>query len=309
MAEETIARALAQISLTQLRHFLAVAEQLHFGRAAAQLGLSQPPLSKSIALLEQRLQLQLFQRDKRNVVLTPAGRVLQREAQSLLDHTIRLQSVMKGVSEGKRGDVFLGTVPFALFGVVPSLVRTFRKSHPDVSVTLSEGHTGAVIAGVREGKFDFGVAWSSVRSKGLATHTLAKGGFIAALAEGDPLLASSSVTMAELAERAMILPSRKQSPHHHDIILAEFDAAGHSPHIAFEVPSIMSQLGYVASGLGVAIVPYSAVDIPNVGVQFRPILNFQRECHLTLIWSDRMMSEASRQFLDMVRAYTQAVTK
>lgn len=250
------------------------------------------------------MQLLLFQRDKRNVVLTQAGRVLQREAQSLVDHTTRLQTVMKGVSEGKSGDIFIGTVPFALFGIVPNLVRIFRRTHPDVSLTLSEGHTGAVIAGIREGKFDFGVAWSSPRSVGLASHTLAKGGFVAALPVGDPLAGKPSIMMADLADRPMILPSRKQSPHHHDIILAEFDASGHSANIAFEVPSIMSQLGYVASGLGTAIVPYSAVDIPNVDVQFRRIIDFRRECHLTLIWADQTMSEASMRFLEMVHAST-----
>lgn len=301
MASDLPPGALARLSLVQLRYFVAVAEELHFGRAAKRLGLSQPPLSKNIQALEENLNLQLFQRDKRNVLLTPAGRVLLQEARGLLQHAQRVRSIMQGVSEGTRGEIFIGTVPFALFGTLPRLVREFRRKSPDVSVTLAEGHTGAVIAGVIEGRFDFGVAWSTPLSGGVPSYTLLKGGFVAALEEDDPLVRKSAIHLADLAGRPLILPSRVHSPHHYDIILSEFNGAGVSPQIAFEVSTIMSQLGYVASGLGTAIVPYSAIDIPSLDVRFRNILDFKRECHLTLVWSDRIMSEASRGFLDMVQ--------
>jgi len=293
--------ALARLSLLQLRYFVAVAEELHFGRAAKRLGLSQPPLSKNIQALEQNLNLQLLQRDKRNVELTSAGRVLLQEARGLLAHAQRVRSIMHGVSDGTQGEVYIGTVPFAMFGTLPKFIRQFRRTSPSVSVSIEESHTGSVIAGVIDGRFDFGVVWSSPLSGHVQSHTLVKGGFVAAMPTDDPLLHKSALHLADLKDRPLVLPSRQVSPHHHDIILSEFNRAGIVPRIATEVSAIMSQLGYVASGLGTAIVPYSAIDVPNLDVRFRNILDFQRECHLTLVWSERVLGEASRRFLDTVR--------
>ena len=290
------------INFTRLRYFVAVAQELHFGRAARRLGISQPPLTKHIQALEQLYGTALFERTRRSVNLTPAGAVLLAEAKNLLAHAERVSHVMQGAGAGALENLFLGCVPYALFGALPAYVRGFREVHPDTNIVLAEGHTASVLGGVGEGRFDFGVVWKNHGTIGLSEHPIVAGGFVAALPDGHRLLEKPAVALADLAEEPLILPSRQHSPYHHDQFIAAFVAIGVTPKIDYEIPTILSQLGFVASGLGIALVPHIARRMSNLGVGFRPIVDGDVQYKLLLVWNEERLTAPGRHFLDFARA-------
>jgi DNA-binding transcriptional LysR family regulator len=290
----------AALNLTRLRYFVAVAQELHFGRAASRLGISQPPLTTHIQALELQVGAKLFTRTKRMVSLTAAGRLLLAEATQLLDHAERVTHVMQGLRKGELGSLFLGCVPFGLFSVLPAIARAFRLSHPGVSLVVTEGHTTEIITEVAEDRLDFGLVWKNVNDRRLGTCPVLEGRFIAALPADHFLLEVEELSLEDLALQPLILPSRKISPYHYDQILAAFTSAGMVPRIEYEVPMILSQLGFVASGFGIAITPSFAKRFTGLGVEFREIKQEMPPVLLSLIWSTRQISDSVARFIDVV---------
>ncbi len=288
-------------NITQLKYFVAVAEELHFGHAAQRLGMSQPPLSKHIKALETAYGTQLLVRTKRSVKLTPAGQVLLAEARSLLHHADRVGHVMQGAATGNLSNIFLGSVPFALFEAVPAIVQGFRRTAPGVNIVLSEGHTASVMSGVETGNLDFGVVWKNHGDTDFQELAIVSGGFMAALPPSHPLLARPVIDLADLASEPLVVPSRQHSPFHHDRLIASFVDAGLSPKIEYEIPMILSQLGFVASGMAIALVPHVARRLDTFGVEFRPVRDLDAEYKLLLIWREENLSASGRKFLEFVR--------
>jgi len=289
------------LNLTRLRYFVAVAQELHFGRAAARLGLSQPPLTMHIQALEQQIGTQLFSRTKRKVSLTVSGRILLAHATQLLDHAERVTHVMQGVSTGELGNLFLGCVPFALFHVLPSIARRFRELHPGINIVLSEGHTTDVIKGVSEGRLDVGLVWKNLDAPELGDLPVLECRFVAALQEGHRLAAAKRVSLEDLAAEPLILPSRKISPYHYDQVLASFAQRGLVPQIAYEVPMILSQIGFAASGFGIALTPSVARRFSSIGVTFREIDVVMAPVLLSLVWSKQRESDSVVRLREVVR--------
>jgi DNA-binding transcriptional LysR family regulator len=292
----------ASLSLTRLRYFVAVAEELHFGRAAARLGLSQPPLTKQIQALEAQCGAPLFVRNRRKVTLTPVGRVLLDEARRLLDHAARVSHAIHGAGTGESGSLYLGCVPFALFHALPAIARQFRAANPNINLILGEDHTAEILKGVADGRLDFGLAWANRETPELDDLAVLSGRFVAALPEGHRLLARRKVSIAALGAEPLILPARHISPYHYSQFVAAFAAEGITPRIEYEVPTILSQLGYAASGFGVALVPEFARRFTGMGIAFRPISNPTPPVKLSLVWRRDRLSQAGHRFIAAVRA-------
>jgi LysR family transcriptional regulator, benzoate and cis,cis-muconate-responsive activator of ben and cat genes len=271
------------LSLKLLRSFVAVAEDLHFGRAARKLGLSQPPLSQHILVLEDEIGIRLFDRTRRSVALTAAGRLLYDEARGLLAHAERVRRVLDGCRSGASGRLSLGCAPSAVFGVLPPALARLRVQHPGLEIDISEAHTATILEQVADGTLDAGLAWDHPPHP-LAAQTVWRDAFVAALPAADPLARLDSLSLEDLAQEALILAPRRIAPRHFDMVIAAFASIGITPRIAHEHAPVFSQLGFVANGLGIALVPPFAAALPIPGVIYRPVAGLE-PVEICLVWN------------------------
>jgi DNA-binding transcriptional LysR family regulator len=288
--------ALRRLNLNHLRYFVAVAEELHFGRAARRLGISQPPLSLHIKALEQQIGAQLFTRIYRKIALTASGRILYRQAALLLDHARRVEFVMRGVAAGERGNLLLGCVPSAMYSILPKVMMQYRQRHPDIHLSLKEGYTHELMEDVADGRLDLGLLWGNARHPRLDVLPIMRKEFCAALPPDHPLSRRAMLSLDDLAGEPLILPPREVSPYHHDHIIHAFASRGHNPRIAYEVPTVLSQIGFVAAGFGIAIIPSLMRSFAASTVAVLPLQEPIAPVFLTMVWNAERDSRASRQF-------------
>lgn len=275
-----------RLNLTRLRYFVAVAQELHFGRAASRLGISQPPLSHHIQALEKEVGAKLLVRSSRRVSLTASGRILLDQASQLLEHAERVSHVMQGVGAGEFGDLFIGCVPSALYDVLPRVASAYRKAHPGVQLVLREGHTADLMRAITEGTLDAGLVWRSVAQPPLASQVVLKESFSAVVPVGHRFAKAKALSLKELASEPLILPPRKISPFHYDHILASFTRRGLHPRLEYEVATILSQIGFAASGFGIAIAPNFARKLATEGIAVVGIKEEMPPVILALVWNE-----------------------
>ena len=292
----------SHLDLRHLRYFVAGAEELHFGRAAERLGLSQPPLSEQIRRLEGMLGTELFQRTQRRVALTSSGRVLYEEAVKLIAHAQRVGAVMTAARSGSAGHLFLGCVPTGLFGALPAIMRATNNERGSLDVRVTEAHTAEIVAAVLDGSLDAGLVWEDRAPPGLAIRPLERVRFIAALKDAHPLAARKRVALSDLAPEPLVLSPREVTPHQFDRIHAGFHAAGLTPRVGQQARSIVAQLGFVASGLGYALVPAYARKLAIAGVTFVALHESLDSVPLSLIWDERRASSQLAAFRRQVEA-------
>ena len=275
-----------RLNLTRLRYFVAVAQELHFGRAASRLGMSQPPLSHHIQALEKEVGAKLLFRSSRRVSLTASGRILLDQASQLLEHAERVSHVMQGVGAGEFGDLFIGCVPSALYDVLPRVATAYRKQHPGVQLVLREGHTADLMQAITEGRLDAALVWRSVARPPLASQVVLKESFSAIVPTAHRFAKAKSLSLQDLASEPLILPPRKISPYHYDHILASFTQRGLHPRLEYEVATILSQIGFVASGFGIAIAPNFARKLATEGIVVIGIKEEMPPVMLSLVWNE-----------------------
>jgi DNA-binding transcriptional LysR family regulator len=295
-----------RLNLTRLRYFVAVAQELHFGRAARRLGISQPPLSLHIKALEQQIGVELFTRANRKVFLTAPGRILHQQAARLLDHARRVDQVMRGVGVGEFGELFIGCVPSVIYDVLPSILIRFRAQHPQVHLVLKEAHTMDVMDEVGDGRLDAGIVWGNFSDPSIGTQLIRREQFSAVIPIGHPLSRKKVVSLRDLSQEPLILPPRKSSPYHYDHILAAFGNQGLSPRIEYEIPAVLSQIGFVASGFGIAISPGVARRFAKKDVAIVPIADEMPPVLLSLVWSKERDSHACAQLREVTRELFEA---
>lgn len=272
------------LNLKLLRSFVAVAEDLHFGRAARKLGLSQPPLSQHILVLEEETGMRLFDRTRRSVALTAAGRLMYDQARGLLAHAERVRRVLEGSRSGASGRLSLGCVPSAMFGVLPPVLGQLRVLHPGIEIDLSEAHTATILEQVADGTLDAGLAWDSHPPNPLAAQTVWRDAFVAALPAAHSLARHDSLSLNDLAQEALIVAPRRIAPRHFDMVIAAFASTGITPRISHEHAPVFSQIGFVANGLGIALVPPFAAALPIPGVVYRPVAGLE-PVEISLVWN------------------------
>lgn len=248
------------MELRQLRYFLAVADELHFGRAAQKLHMSQPPLSVQVGRLEREAGVALFERTTRRVTLTPAGRHLQERARRIIDEVDDIRAEMRAYVDGLAGHLTAGFVSSANYTVLPEVVQLFRTRRPNVTLSLVPLTSGEQFARLREGSLDVGIvrdedprADSSPR---LSTQVVFEERLVACLPVGHPLAARSEVTPEEIVEVPMISYPRSLMPGYVDRVTATLGAAG-TMRVVEEVVHQETALGFVAAGLGTSILPES----------------------------------------------------
>jgi DNA-binding transcriptional LysR family regulator len=243
------------IELTHLRYFVAVAEELHFGRAAARLRLSQPPLTQQIQRLEERLGAPLFLRTTRKTELTAAGTALLTAARLVLEDARRAFEAARGAGRGEVGQVVIATPPSLMLGPLPRLVRAFRKAAPQVAVRLREMSTAAAAVELARGEADIGFLRGPRVPPGLVEQYRFTEPLAAILPRGHPLAGRRSVRLAQLAGEAFAFFPRRLGPEFHDELTGLCRAAGFEPRIGAEATQWTSVFALVEAGFGVTIAP------------------------------------------------------
>ena len=278
------------IELRLWRQFLAVAEELHFGRAALRLHMTQPPLTQAIAQLERLLGLRLFDRTKRSVALTPAGAALVSGVRDLLARAQALPALARAAAGGDVGRLRLAFVSTVGFDRLPAWVRAFRDAHPQVQLDLIEATGDVQLDLLARGEADAGFMLHSpgFAPAGLERVRVASEPLVLALPDQHPLAAAKPLRLqAVLAEPLVIFP-RRIVPSLYDAIFAMYHAAGRSPQVAQEAIQMQTIVNLVSAGLGVAWVPASVRQFQRTGVVYRDVQGTRGRavpgCETSLVW-------------------------
>ncbi|MES0874962.1 LysR family transcriptional regulator [Sinimarinibacterium thermocellulolyticum] len=276
------------MELRHLRYFVAVAETRHFTRAARALGIGQPPLSQQIQALERELGTPLFLRKPRAVTLTAAGEALLVDARRILRDAERAAEHVRRVARGESGRLRVGMINSAPFHpLIPRVIREYRRTYPQVALTLDEGPTPTLAAAVRDDVLDVAFVRPLLDSEpDLASEVVADEDMVVALPSGHPLARRAVVPLLALSIEPFVLFPRAVGAGLHDEILGACRAAGFSPRIVQEASQVTSIVNLVAAGLGVSIVPASMQQIHGDGVAYRPIRKPTPKARLSLIFRD-----------------------
>jgi DNA-binding transcriptional LysR family regulator len=288
------------MELRQLRYFVAVAETLHFGRAAARLHMSQPPLSRQIKSFEAELGTALFVRTSRGVRLSAAGNALLVDARRLLREADAISTGAHALGRGKVGSVRLGFISTAAYNVLPRVLPEFHRRRPGVRLHLQEATSDAQAAMLREGDLDAALVVPPLSEVGCAYRRLLREPLIAALPARRRW--PRRVPLATLASEPFILFPRKAGVGLYDLIVGFCRDAGFTPRIeqeAIQMPTIVS---LVAAGMGVALVPASLRDMRRTGVTYRPLAEAGPLMEVGLAWRSADAEPAVAAFVDHVIA-------
>jgi DNA-binding transcriptional LysR family regulator len=297
------------MELRHLRYFVAVAEELHFGRAARRLHITQPPLSQQIQLLERELGVKLFVRG-RKIQLTEAGRVFLEEGRRTLEVAERAARAARAAGAGAAARLRIGYPAATLFELVPTALRTLAERFPDVGVEAIAGHAGGLLSALHDDQLD--VAFLTMRahdSEAVCFRLLHREPLLLAMPDDHRLADRGPVALEDLFKEPMILLPRALDPIVHeylvDLVVADTPAA---PLIVHEAITLESAYSAVAARLGVAVVAESTARIMAVGgVAHRPFAPPQPVLELGVAWPHRRTSTAVRSFLVIVAELTAAL--
>ena len=298
----------ARIELRPWRQFLAVAEELHFGRAAQRLHMTQPPLTQAIAGLEAALEVRLFERTKRSVQLTPAGQALLAPVRDLLARAQALPAHARAAAAGEVGALRLAFVSTVGFALLPQWVRAFRQRHPGVRLELIEATGDVQLQALARGEIDAGFMLHSpgFAPPGLARLLIAPEPLVLALPEQHPLAAQASLRLGDVLAEPLVIFPRRIVPSLFDAIFGLYHAAGQSPQVAQEAIQMQTIVNLVSAGLGVAWVPDSVRQFQRTGVVYRsvevPAGLVLPGCETSLVWSAVQALPALDRFVTFLRA-------
>ncbi|KSD33697.1 LysR family transcriptional regulator [Pseudomonas aeruginosa] len=291
------------MELRHLRYFIAVAEELHFGRAAERLGISQPPLSQQIQALEEEIGARLFERTNRRVELTDAGRLFLDESRQVLALVDKAVLLARRAHLGELGELKIGFTSSAPFtSTIPSSIHAFRKAYPDVHLDLQEMSSRQVLKALLEESLQVGVIRPLALPDTVHWVELFREPLVAVLRADHPLAAGSEegLAIAALAEEPFVFFPRSYGTGLYDQVIALTRQAGFSPRIAQEASEAMTIIGLVSAGLGVSILPASFRRTRVDGVVYRTLSDPEATTAVWLVRRQRENSPLALSFIDLV---------
>lgn len=290
------------MELRHLRYFVAVAEELHFRRAAERLHMSQPPLSQQIRQLEEEVGAQLLVRNQRKVELTAAGVVFLERAREILDSVEDAARQARRVQRGEVGRLAVGFVGSAMYSFVPELLRGFRESAPDIALRLHELGTTEQLRQLEDGRLDVGFVRAPGRRPGLTLETVLEEQIVVALPDVHPLAQRPVLALGDLAGESLVLLTRAGSPGLRAALADALAELGGEERIAQEVAEMQTVIGLVAAGVGLSLVPESVRALVRHGVTYRPLADAAPVVRLAMAWRANDNSSVLRRFLAEARA-------
>jgi LysR family transcriptional regulator, benzoate and cis,cis-muconate-responsive activator of ben and cat genes len=274
------------IELRHLQYFLAVAEEQHFGRAAARLGIAQPPLSQQIQRLEAELGVALFDRTLRRAVLTAAGRALASRAPSVLEAASALRDDVREAARGATGVLRVGVGASAALGIIPEMIARYRARYPGVVVRLDD-HTSAPHGErLRQRLLDVALMRDPVPLAGMRTAIVREESLLAVVPDTHRLARRRTVRLADLCREPLVLFPRESSPVFHDVLYAAFARAGCIPRVVEQATEWPTVAGMVAAGIGLTVAPESVAVMPREGLVYLPLRDAEARTHLLAVSRD-----------------------
>lgn len=286
--------------LKQLRCFVAVGEDLHFGHAARRLNMTQPPLSRQIQMLEYALNVQLLLRTSRSVQLTPAGRALLADARRILALAENAASAAQRVSKGEAGLIKLGFTAASSYSFLPRLLAYARSELKDVEVELSEMVTIQQMDALREGRLDAGLVRTPMDEPGINSTRIARERLLLAVPRSHPFSSGPLRSLKDLAGEPFITFSPIQGRYFYELIAGILHRASVSVKYVQYVSQVHSILALVSAGLGISLVPETAGKLHFEGAELRELSDPPTFAELHLAWSSDNSNPALPSFRDLV---------
>ena len=293
------------MELRHLRYFVAVAEELNFGRAAERLRIAQPPLSRQIRDLEREIGASLFERVPRGVELTPAGRAFLPEARLTLAQAERAQRTAQRAAQGETGRLRVGFVEAATHsGILPDVLSFFRAHLPSVGLSLFELDPLRQAEAFQDGRIDIGILHSPPldAARWLRVEPIYAEPVILALPRTHPLAKRSRLALAALADESFVGFPRVVAPEIFDDIIASCRRAGFSPRIVQEAAGWHTLASLVSAGVGVGVVPRSIAEFQQAGVVYRSVRTLDVEMSLSAVWKRSERSPVRERFVAALKA-------
>jgi DNA-binding transcriptional LysR family regulator len=289
-----------QLNFRQLQYFLAVAEELHFRKAAERLFISQPGLSKQIKELEDQLGVQLFERNTRKVVLTPPGIYLKEEITHYLRKLDQIIGHTQLIDQGKQGNLNLGYVGSAMQKIIPDLLISFRKLHPKIIFNLKEMDNQKQIQGLLVQELDLAFVRLENIPRGLEYRAVLKEPFCLVLPKNHPLDQSNFKSLVQLKDEPFILFDQKYSPSYYQKVLQLFKDSGFSPIVSHNTIHSNTIYKLVAHHLGISIVPKSLQMKSAKGVKFIEMDHLPQRTVLSAVWNSNNRNPALINIIELI---------
>lgn len=290
------------IELRQLSYFVAVAEELHFGRAANKLNMTQPPLSQAIQGLEAQLGAQLFTRTTRRIELSAAGLALLPEAKRLLQQALTLPELAQAAAQGKTGELALAFISVADYSILPPALRQFTSAYPQVNIRLREATSDLQYELLAQSEIDLGFLIPPIPDhlqQVLAYRKLSSEALMMAIPESEAQR-KAKTKLATYKDLPLILFPRKIAPALHDTILACFRDAGLTPRISQEAIQMQTIIALVSANLGMALVPASMSKLKRDGVVYLPLTTTPAQLEIGVAWRKDNASPVLHAFLNQL---------
>lgn len=288
--------------LRLVRYFAAVAEDLHFRRAADRLGIAQPALTRAIQTLEAELGVALFVRSNRNVQLTPSGQVFLDRAQEMLSLMERATEDVRNAHDGRVGSLRIGYTDFAIAGPLPTLLKGFQEHHPQITLQPQHGVTLTQMTRLADGKLDVGFVTGPVNKDGYAQHPVQSESFVCVCADSHPFTRRSAIRLAELAAEDFVHGNSTDWRHFYDYLIPLCRRAGFTPRIVQEAFNTAGILGLVSCGMGVTVLTERVCSAPPPGLVVVPIEDVTERLLTTALWRCDRVVGPTRHFVEYLRS-------
>jgi DNA-binding transcriptional LysR family regulator len=294
------------MELRHLRYFIAVAEELHFTKAAEKLHIAQPPLSQQIQQLEAELGVELFDRKtKRQVQLTEAGKVFLQEVQIILKQLEAAVELTQKAGRGETGKLQIGFTSLLIYDLLPLVLRKFRQQFPQVETVLVELTTSQQEQALRDSLINVGFAHPPLEDQTISSQCIYKETLIVALSTNHDLAQTEYVSVRSLFNEPLIMFPRYLAPGLYDRIMSLFEETDFKPNITQEAVQMQTIIGLVSAGIGVALIPSSLQNLQRSGVAYRPILEAAPLIETSLIWLPHSLTPVAENFLECTQEMSQ----
>jgi DNA-binding transcriptional LysR family regulator len=293
------------INFRLVRHlwlFLAVAEEQHFGRAAKRLGMSQPPLTEQIQVLEHSLKAQLFVRSRRGAQLTPIGQAILPAVRKFVDQMEQLELAVREATAGQTGTLTIGAISSAMVEILPPYLDRLRALHPRLTIAVREIDSAEAIPALLDGDVDLAFArLQGELGESIDSITLANDRLAVALPVSHRLAGSTRIKLRSLADEAFIMFARRVSPVYFDGIIAVCREHGFSPRILHDVRSVAAQVAFVGCGQGIALVPAGLRRLAPENVVIKALAEKVEVVTNAAAWSTKRVNPSLTIALEVLR--------